>query len=327
MVAGTAEWIGAVAEAITALSIGAIIWQISEQRKGARRERARGFQERYQSDTFDTSARRMIGCMEVVDAEDCIDVIKACSNRPDAAARVLPWPDAPLKASVQDVDKTLNLFEEMGAAHKLGQMDKKTLLQSFSFPTIQVFVKGWWWICWERDGRLARQKENGVTEETYVEYQDMVLALRKENPSLARHRELQPNEKVRALCLPKDSKGKVDDDAAWSASRRLSLSLSDFVRGAEGRGVVDQLSHLASDLDSLSRLPDPSGATRPRGWQVILVPGYIDRLPDAEWERQWRAAAKLGKILDSFPSYPSLEKAVAHVEEAAAAKESAYHGS
>ena len=320
MVAGTAEWIGAVAEAITALSIGAVIWQISEQRRAARRERARGFQERYQSDTFDTSARRMIGCMEVMDAEDCIDVIRECSNRPDAAARVLPWPDAPSKASVQDVDKTLNLFEEMGAAYKLGQMDRKTLLQSFSFPTIQVFVKAWWWICWERDGRLARQAENGVTEETYVEYQDMVLALRKENPSLARHGELQPNERVRALCLPKGSKGRVDDDEAWAASRRLSLSLSDFVREAEGHGVVDRLSRLASALDSLPRSPDSSCVTRPGGWRVILVPGSIDRRPSGEWERQWRAAAKLGEALDRFPDYPSLEKAIAHVENGAVAR-------
>jgi hypothetical protein len=317
--AGTADWISAVAEAITALSLGAVIWQISEQRRAARRERTRGYQERYQSEAFDASARRMVGCMEVEDAGGCVDVIKECSNRPDAAAPVLPWPDAPCKASVRDVDKTLNLFEEMGAAYKLGQMDEQTLLRSFSFPTIQVFVKGWWWICWEREGRLARQTGDGVTEETYVEFQAMVLALRKANRSLARHPELQPNREIRALCLPQGSKGKVDDDAAWSASRRLSLALSAFVKAAGTAGLVDRLSSLASELESLPKSSAQASASRPRRWHVILIPTEIDRLPDGEWEWQWKAAAKVAETLNRFVDYDSLDRAVTHVRQAAAA--------
>jgi hypothetical protein len=307
------EWVGALAEVVTAFGLGAVFWQIVEQRKAARREQTRGFQERYQSEAFDLPARRMIGCMEVDDAGGCVDVIEACSRCLEAAAKVLPWPDAPAKASVMDIDRTLNLFEEMGAAYELGQMDKQALLRSFSFPTIQVFVKSWWWICWEREGRLARQEERGVTEETYVEYQRMVLALKRENSSLAKDTELRPNEKVRALCLPKGSRGKVDDDAAWPTSRRLSLALSDFIRAAEGHGLTGHLAKLASDLEALQALPAP-GAPRPRGWEVVLVPGQIDRPPDLEWERQRQAAAKLVEVLEGFPDYPGLEAAISHVE-------------
>jgi hypothetical protein len=325
--AGTADWIGAIAEAITALTIGVVIVQLRDGRKTARIERTRGFQERYQSDAFDFASRRMIGCMNVDDTDGCIAVIEACSNRADAIEQVLPWPDQPSKASVRDVTRTLNFFEEMGAAFMQKQLDEKTLIASFSVPIGQVFFKSWWWICWERRGRLAREIEDGFTEEGYVEHQDMVLALRKKNDSLVVDPLLQTNDSIRALCLPAGSGENAhdpDDDLAWAASRRLSAALSTLLVAADipsaQRGTIpNQLSQVSAALGKVPPLSEGSAGSPPRGWDVFLVPKEIDQPCDEDWGEQRREANQIARSLGRFANYPSLETAVQRLEEMASA--------
>lgn len=330
--AGTTDWISAIAEGITALTIIFVIAQLFDARKTVRIERTRGFQERYQSDAFDATSRRMIGCMGVESADDCVAVIEACSNRRDAIELSLPWPDGPRRASVSDVTRTLNFFEEMGAAYSQKQLDDKALIASFSVPIIQVMVKGWWWICWEREGRLAREVVNGVVEEGYVEHQDMALALRKENPSFAADPWLQTNEKIRALCLPTGSGEPVDDpddELAWRTSRRLSLALSTVIERADVQtapyGAVS--AHLARVSAELEQLPvkvakggqKKKKARKPRGWEMFLIPKSIDQPCDENWGRQRREANQIAAALNRFESYASLDLAVARVEEMATA--------
>jgi hypothetical protein len=328
--AGTADWIGGIAEAITALTILVVIVQLRDSRKTARIERTRGFQERYQSDLFDAGSRRAVGCLTVDDPEDCVAVIEACSNRPDAASMVLPWPDSPCKASVADVTRTLNFFEEMGAAYSQKQLDDKALIASFSVPILQVMVKGWWWICWEREGRLAREVESGYIEEGYVEHQDMALALRKEHPSFVADPWLQTNDKIRALCLPKgagENAHDPDDALAWAASRRLSSALSTLIVKVDEQGtrsdiLPERLARVSAELGEVPSLKQRSkkeGAKlrKPRGWEVFLIPRGIDQPNDEDWGRRRREAHQLAKVLNRFEDYPSLEAAIERVEELA----------
>jgi hypothetical protein len=94
----------------------------------------------------------------------------------------------------------------------------------------------------------------------------------------------------------------------------MSLALSRFVDAAEGHDVTGRLSALASELNALPRVTEPSGRIHPKGWKVILVPRYIDRACDFEWERQWEAAGELARALDGFTNYPSLDVAVMYME-------------
>ena len=289
-----------------------------ESRKTSKGERTSAFQEHYQSDEFSSSASRTVGCTDVRDAGDCIDLIEAWSNRDDAGHEVLPRYDSDVKASVHDIHKTLTMFEDMGTAYNLNQLDRKTLLRSFCIPTVQVFTKAWWLICWHRKGRLAREREGKFVESVYVEFQDMCTSLRQKKPSLVANPELRPAATVRALCLPHGHGEKLEDDLAWATSRRLSLALSSYVRRAEDGGeIAAELSKLAQGVEGLAL---PSGAPPKRGavpaWEVILVPGSIDQPCDENWRRQRAAAAQLAQALDRFADRRALEVAAGHVEAA-----------
>jgi hypothetical protein len=128
---------------------GAQIWV---SRKAARIERTRAFQERYQADGFRQSASLMIGATGAEDTDACIDFIRAWSLSPSAMDRVIPSPTRPTKASIQDIELTLNLFEEMGTAHKLKQLDEKTIEMSLATNIVQIFSRAWWLISWLREG-------------------------------------------------------------------------------------------------------------------------------------------------------------------------------
>jgi hypothetical protein len=325
--AGTADWVGAIAEAITALTIFVVIAQLALQRNTAKIERTRGFQERYQSDEFDSAARRMLGCMRVRDAGDCVAVIEACSNRRSAFEQVLPWPHARAKASLKDIDRTINFFEEMGTAFNQGQLSNKTVARSFADPIVDVFVQMWWWICWERGGCLAREEENGVPAETYVQYEDMVLWLMEHDNAMSNDPRLRPNDKVRALCLPAgagENAHDPNDRLAWAASRRLSTALSTFLvnadeRVAQGGTVPNQLSRITTQLETIPARQPGSDGHKPRGWDVFLVSPQLDQRCDQDWRLRRAEAKWIATSLERFENYPSLELAVAEVEEMATA--------
>jgi hypothetical protein len=329
----TADWIAAIAEAVTALSVIGVFLQIWDTRKTTKSERTRGFQERYQADDFISSASRTVGSTGTRDAGECIDVIEAWSNRQNADQRVLPRPGGGTKASIQDIDKTLSLFEEMGTAYKLKQLDKKTLHLSFAVPTLQVFTTAWWLICWRRNGYLGGQKDEDRVEDTYLEYQNMCLKLMENVSWLAADESLQPKPGIRALCVPAGAGEKVPDRDLWRASRRLSLALSDFVRRTDDRDlrVGNALSILAADVESLPLPSRPRhlrlldcrpprrrrGAAPRRDWKVILVPKTIDQPCDDDWMMGFSACARLGSALKRFEDPRSLAVAVSRMERAA----------
>jgi hypothetical protein len=314
-------WIAAIAESITALSVILVFVQIRDSRKTAKGERTSAFQERYQSDDFSAAVSRTLGCTDLRDAGQCVDMIEAWSNRRDAAHRVLPRADRGSKAAVQDVAKTLGLFEDMATAYNLNQLDRTTLAHSFAIPTLQIFVTTWWVICWLRHGRLAREREGDFTETVYIEFEDMCKSLRKKDSSLVANPALQPAKDVRALCLPPGHGERLADKAAWSASRRLSLALSRLVeKGKQRDDDADPISKLAAVLESrqeprrrsppLTRLTDRLrwwGCEFHDGWEVILVPDDIDQLCDESWEKQRAGSTKLADAIDRCGDYRSLE--------------------
>jgi hypothetical protein len=330
------DWIEAIATAITAGSVGFLLVQIRMTSKHEQAERTRQFQERYLSDGFSSSASRTIATMTVDNAADCVAVIEAWSNRGDAGRKVLPRLHGDDLACVHDIDKVLGLFEDMGTAYNLGQLDPEIVLGSFAKATVQVLTTSWWFIAWLRDGRLAGEEEDGKRETTYEQFQKMCRDLRRREPSLVKDRKLQPAELPRILCLPKTHDEPLEDERAWHASRRLSGALSSLLIAAERSGdPVVTLSELAERVDELApRVPDPGPGVswilrrvagwdeddqRPGGWDVILVPRGIDQPCNAGWRRQRVAASELGRALSRLPSWTRLDAAIGEVERRVAA--------
>ena len=284
----TLETAGLIAQIVAALvaifGIPILVAQLWSNRKQARSDRTRTFQERYFEPEFHALASRVFSFLDVGDASECVRKIKAYHKRSHADDRCLPrheGRDAP-RASVNDVDGLLNFFEEVGTAYNCKDLTKTVMHRSFAFPPMQILMKGWWYICWLREGKLAR--EDG--DETFVEFEDMVKAIRKAKPNLAVD---EPNPAVRILSLPSDPKSASQND--WDTSARLAAFLSEGVvaRDKQPRPV-------ASLLDAL-RSEDPRPADRANatpGWQLIFVPPDIDqglRRPPAFL--RWRGPARV----------------------------------
>lgn len=312
------DWLSVGALWVTAGSVIVAIWQIMISRNTAKRERTRTFQERYQSDAFSESASRTLGCMRARNAGDCVRFVKAWSNRPNAMERVLPRPEGYTKASVQDIELTLTLFEEMGTAYKLKQLDEETIRLSLAPVIIQIFTATWWLICWFREGHLSHEGDH-LTGDIYGEFEELCAAVRKDLPTLMDDLHLRPAPEIRALCLPHGSdRGKVRGAALWSASDRLSLALSAFISNADGsRRLGNELAVLAADVEALQ--PAPADDPPPPKWDVILVPATIDQRNDDEWRTQRHASIRLSRALDRCAERSDLEAAIARLEMAAQA--------
>jgi hypothetical protein len=308
------DWVVAGAQAITALSVILLYLQIREVRKNAKAERTRQFHERYQSDEFSLSASRLVGCLQVKDPGECIDLIEAWSNRKNAQEMVLPQPKGEDKASVYDIETILGLFEDMGTAYNLGQLDKDFIERSFATPTVQIFTAAWWLICWQREGRLGGEEEDGRVEDVYIEFEAMCRSLRARNASLRNHKELRTPAAIRLLCLPKGSGEKLEGDTAWEPSRRLSLALSELVESAEEKdGVAKGIAELAKSIATV----DGSAPDSQVGWEVILVPG-IDQPCNENWMNQRAATKELAGSLSRIASSEALDVAIEQIEERAA---------
>jgi hypothetical protein len=312
------DWLSVAAEFLTAAGVAVAFIQLVISRNGEKRERTRAFQERFQSDGFSESASRTVGCMKVDDAGDCVRFAKAWSNRPNAMERVLPQPEGYTRASVHDIERTLTLFEEMGTAYKLKQLDEKTIQLGFAPVILQVFTITWWLICWQRGGHLSN--EGNLAGKIWVEFEDMCAAIKKAFPALVKDLDLEPARAIRALCLPHGSEGeKIRSGATWSASRSLSLSLSHFARKVEpGRSLGSRLEALAAEVATLHAAPIPTDGPAPEKWDVILIPATIDQLPDGQWKTQRSASIRLAQALDRCAAEDKLDAAVAHLKTAAA---------
>lgn len=317
LAASLVDWLTVGALWLTAGGVLVAIWQISISRAAAKIERTRAFQERYQADGFRESASRTIGCAEARDAGDCVRFVKAWSNRPDAMKRVLPQPKGSIKASLQDIERTLTLFEEMGTAHKLKQLDEKTINLSIAPVVIQVFATTWWLICWLREGHLS--SEGNLAGDVYAEFEGMCAAIRKDLPTMMTDMGLEPAPAIRALCLPHGSdRGKVRGRATWAASHSLSLSLSAFIRRPDpGRSLSNRLEALAAQVEELHASPIPTDDRPPKKWDVILVPATIDQRCDDEWKGQYSASIRLAQAFDRCAEQDVLDTAVAYLEKVA----------
>ena len=311
------DWLSVVALWLTAGGVLVAICQISISRTAAKIERTRTFQERYQADGFRESASRTIGCVEARDAGDCVRFVKAWSNRPDAMERVLPQPEGDIKASVQDIERTLSLFEEMGTAHQLKQLDEKTINMGIAPVVIQVFATTWWLICWLREGHLSN--EGNSAGEVYGEFEGMCAAIRKDLPTMMIDMGLEPASAIRVLCLPHGcDREKVRGDATWSASHSLSLSLSAFIgRPDPDRTLSSRLEALAAQVEELHASPKPTDGPAPKKWDVILVPATIDQRCDDEWKGKHSASIRLARALNRCVEQDVLDTAVAYVKEVA----------
>lgn len=308
------DWLSVVALWVTACGVLVAIWQISISRTAAKIERTRAFLERYQADGFRESASLTIGCAEAHDAGDCVRFVRAWSNRPDAMERVLPQPKGDIKASVQDIERTLTLFEEMGTAHKLKQLDEKTINMGIAPVVIQVFATSWWLICWLREGHLS--DEGNQAGKVYAEFERMCATIRSDLPTMMADMGLEPAPAIRALCLPHGcDRERVRGDETWSAAHSLSLSLSAFVRRPEsGRSLSERLEALAAQVEDLHTPPTPADGPAPEKWDVILVPPSIDQCCDDEWSEQRLASIRLARAFDRCAEQGVLDTAIAHLQ-------------
>jgi hypothetical protein len=307
------DWLTVGALWLTACGVLVAMGQIWFSRTAAKIERTRAFQERYQADGFRESASRTIGCAEARDAGDCVKFIRAWSTRPDAMERVLPQPEGNVKASVQDIERTLTLFEEMGTAHKLKQLHEKTINMSIAPVVVQVFATAWWLICWLREGHLSN--EGNAAGDVYLEFEGMCAAIRKDLPTMMADMDLEPVAAIRALCLPHGcDRENLGDGTTWSASHSLSLSLSAFIRRPDsGKSLSSRLDDLAAQVEELHPRPKSTEGGVPEKWDVILVPATIDQPCDDEWRGQCSASVRLASALDRCAEQDVLDAAVAHV--------------
>jgi hypothetical protein len=218
---------------------------------------------------------------------------------------------------VHDVEKTLGLFEAMGTAYNLRQLDRRVIQRSFAIPSVQVFTTLWWLICWQREGRLAGEKESGRIESIYTEFEAMCKDLRTANSSLKNDPKLRVNPTVRMLCLPDGHGERLEDDQAWEASRRLSTALASLVRTADENGdsggvrAIDELTENLTSVDSSQADPVTPEA---RGWEVVLVPPSMDQTCNQSWARQRKAAKSLSTALSAATNSSSLATVVEKVE-------------
>jgi hypothetical protein len=308
------DWLSVGALWVTSAGVLVAIWQIFISRTTAKIERTRSFQERYQADGFRQSVSLMVRTTEAQTTDACVEFIKAWSNCPDATSAVLPSPKGGAMASVQDIERTLNLFEEMGTARKLKQLHEKTIEKSLAPNIIQIFTTSWWMICWLREGHLA--DEDNQLGEVYVEFEAMCRGIRYDLPEMMTDMHFEPAPNIRALCLPHGcERDPIRDDAVWSSSKRMSRSLSAFVKKNDrSRSCGSRLATLAAGVEAVHSPPIPTNGPATEKWDVILVPATIDQPYDDEWKTQHSAALRIAQALDRCDEQGVLDIAVDHLE-------------
>lgn len=170
-------------------------------------------------------------------------------------------------ASRNDVQSVFGFYENMGTAHRLGQLDEEAFHRTFGPAPADILSLGWWFICSRRNGCFRRQGEGAY----FSEFEDLVRRIFEHEHAF--RDEYKPNPLVRLLALPDL---RYSDAAAWRLCEYLSQELS------------------AGHLDV--PLPDPASADRGDQRRVVAnvihVPSDLGLDPCA-WLKHVQAAKRL----------------------------------
>ena len=143
------NWV-AVAQIITAAGVPFLAWQILGARGEGRRQRTRGFQERYLEREFQKTASLTVAYLDATDVEDCVEKVRAYARRGYVADPCLPRTprardgDVP-NPSALDVAQVMGFFEDFGTAYNRRDLDREVVRDSFSRTPVQIFSIGWWY--------------------------------------------------------------------------------------------------------------------------------------------------------------------------------------
>jgi hypothetical protein len=201
--------------------------EIETANADARIQRSLSFQDQYANREFRMIASRAFAYVDVDDAADAVDKIRAwrrARHAEDPALPRSPRDAAAPQASKNDVQQVLNFFEMLGTAHNNELLVDEVLDQTFGTIPVQIFCAAWWHVCWLRGGCLHDETQ------LYIQFEGLVKDLRA-RPDLAA---MAPNAKVRLLMLPAEGQG----DRTWRLARRLSAALSARLQSGESMGEL-----------------------------------------------------------------------------------------
>jgi hypothetical protein len=291
-----------IAQIVTAIGVPLLVLQISSARRDARSERTRAFQERYVSREFRTAASLTTAYLEVAGPADCVAKVQAWHSRQHAEDRCLPrtparGPGAP-KPAVNDVQQIMGFFEDFATAYNRGDLSRAVVRASFATPPVQLFVAGWWFICWRRRGELLGEEG----QEVFGQFERMAKSIReKEKPLKA---EFVPKASIRAICLPRGGDGATARD--WERSKRLTTLLS-----RDSKSCVWALACLRAAEPAAVAQEQARGGER---WWIVHVPPRIEAKPDAKWRAEKEQAGRLAWWLSRSDEQANLDDTIQYLE-------------
>jgi hypothetical protein len=256
--------------------IEALNKQIKETSDDAKIERSLAFQQRFTGREFRTGGSLFVAYLDVDDARDAVEKIRAWQIAPHAEDPSLPRsprdPGAP-SPSKNEILQVLDFFEELGTAFNADQIAQDELVKSFGSTPVQIYTGAWWFLCWRRRGVPIDETK------LYDEFAELVCRIRKETPHLLDEK---PTSSVRLLAFPSGNNG-WEWRACAEFSELLSRRLDEHPELTLERVVGDAICCAAS----VPRVGEAELFA-----QVIAVPADI--APDTEdWRHQREAANRL----------------------------------
>jgi len=280
-----------VAAAIGILTLPLILLSLIATRRGTRSARTATITDRYIEDTFTKAWDKVKPYLVVADEVECVDRIQLYENR-SGNDKALGGANGP---SPNDVDAVIWLHELIGALFNRGEIDRRLVYRTFSWPSVDTLSSYcWWWLLYLRDGHCVPVRPHFVRpheSETYAEWERMARMILRKRPDLRLRVQSAAENPVRALCLPRGG-GKPPD---WGHCKVLSRAVGELLRRPGGLGVLrtaidrelERPVH-ATAIEELSKVPPPT--------RTILIPAWEERAA-APW-CVTAHVARLGAWLD-----------------------------
>jgi hypothetical protein len=194
--------------------------QIEDAGKNAKIERSLAFQQRFTGREFRTGGSLFTAYLDVDDARDAVEKIRAWQTAPHAEDPSLPRsprdPGAPCP-SKNEILQVLDFFEDLGTAFNAEQIAQEELVKSFGSTPVEIYTIGWWFLCWRRRGAPVAETE------LYEEFAQLVTTIRAKKPDLL---EEKPKSSVRLLAIPSGTNGWEWRAAGSGVRARTSPSCS-----------------------------------------------------------------------------------------------------
>jgi hypothetical protein len=280
---GVVDYAQVAGSMIALLALLALLYQIARSRRESQGQRAFDLQTAYTSREFRSVTSRSLAFLDANDARDCVQKVRAWEFRGWADNPCLPRSprQAEARPSANDIVEVFSFLEALGALYRHKEVARKVLLDIFATPPVEMFMAGWWFICWLRGGLLV-----GETE-TYRHYQWFVqeIRLRRETSGAA-----SPKAEIAVLCLPEDLH--EEQDARWRRCEELSVRISRLAMDTDMVRAMETIEREMSALKRQVTTGDPFGVT------LLPIPSAIDVDPDG-WAAVRRATSRAERCLNA----------------------------